>query len=359
MGMKNNISKAVKKAFDWLDGTSYPKTGFNHSLDENRMREAVKTLYSFGEVFDESLSEYAKKLGWSEVAIEKIRKCFDDAANGKIKYKEYSESYFREYWKLENSDLRPREHIASIELNNLWEVKKIVWPDLKKVNILVGINGSGKTTFLNRLYDFICGDQKKKDLVTEPIQNRLAPVFYVRAIDNSFVDKKKNESVLTRQLESVVNQNPKSPSFFNYRLRALDDPKNAKVIHKNINDFFDRVNDFFSETGKKIEVSSNPARLFFKMKNGKEIGIDQLSSGEKQLLFILLQVFLQEKKKSIMIMDEPEISLHISWQQKLIDVICEMNPNCQLIVATHSPSIFGKGWGENIVFMEDITKAVP
>ena len=94
----------------------------------------------------------------------------------------------------------------------------------------------------------------------------------------------------------------------------------------------------------------------FKTKTGGEIDIEQLSSGEKQLLYILLQVFLQEKKKSILIMDEPEISLHISWQQKLIDVICEMNPNCQLIVATHSPSIFGKGWSENIVYMEDITK---
>lgn len=355
--MKNYISNVVKKAFDWLGQTSYPETGFSHPLDETRMKETVKTLYSFGENFDEAMLEYANKLGWPPKAIESIRKKFDDASNGKIKYKEYSEAFFREHWKIDDSDLRPKEHISSIESCSLWNGRKISWNNLQKVNILVGINGSGKTTFLNRLYDYISGEnQKRNDMAVNPVRNRLGPVTYIRAIDNSLVDKKKNESVLTRQLELVVNQNPKTHSFFNYRLRALDNPQNANLILKNIEDFFALVNSFFAETGKRIAVSSNPARLFFKTPNGGEIDIDKLSSGEKQLLYILLQVFLQEKQTSILMMDEPEISLHISWQQKLIDVICEMNPNCQLIVVTHSPSIFGKGWGDKIVYMENITK---
>lgn len=353
----NKVSKVVEKAFGWLGRTSYPETGFSHPLDENRMKESVLALYSFGEVFDDALSAHLHGLGWPEKAIEMIRKRFDDAASGKLKYKEYSEAYFRDHWGVDETDLRPKELLSSIESCELWNGRKVFWNDLKNVNILVGINGSGKTTLLNRLYDFANGvNQKKNSLVITPFRNRLAPITYIRAIDNSLVDKKKNESVLTRQLELVINQNPKTPSFFNYRLRALDDVKNADFIQENIKLFFDIVNCFFAETGKKIEVSSNPARLFFKTKIGGEVDIDQLSSGEKQLLLILLQVFLQEKKKSILIMDEPEISLHIGWQQKLIDVICNMNPNCQLIIATHSPSIFGKGWGANIVYMEDIIK---
>lgn len=113
-------------------------------------------------------------------------------------------------------------------------VKKISWNNLKTVNILVGNNGSGKTTFLNRLCDLINGENQKK-----------------------------NESFLSKQLEFVINQNSKAPSFFNYRLRALDDKKNADSILKNIDDFFECVNKFFQETKKKIDVSSNPARLFF------------------------------------------------------------------------------------------------
>jgi predicted ATP-dependent endonuclease of OLD family len=47
-------------------------------------------------------------------------------------------------------------------------------------------------------------------------------------------------------------------------------------------------------------------------------------------------------------MDEPEISLHIEWQQRLIDVIRDLNPNCQIIISNHSSSIFGQGWGDKL-----------
>ena len=55
-------------------------------------------------------------------------------------------------------------------------------------------------------------------------------------------------------------------------------------------------------------------------------------------------------------MDEPEISLHIRWQREIIDRMRQINPFCQIIIATHSPSMFGTGWGDNVVYMEDIIK---
>jgi predicted ATP-dependent endonuclease of OLD family len=54
-------------------------------------------------------------------------------------------------------------------------------------------------------------------------------------------------------------------------------------------------------------------------------------------------------------MDEPEISLHISWQYELLNWILELNPNVQLILTTHSPSIFSDGWGDKAIYMEYIT----
>jgi hypothetical protein len=56
---------------------------------------------------------------------------------------------------------------------------------------------------------------------------------------------------------------------------------------------------------------------------------------------------LQRKQNSVLLLDEPEISLHLSWQRKLIDTLREINPNCQLIIVTHSPSIYGDGWIAN------------
>ena len=55
-------------------------------------------------------------------------------------------------------------------------------------------------------------------------------------------------------------------------------------------------------------------------------------------------------------MDEPEISLHIRWQREIIDRMRQINPFCQIIIATHSPSMFGTGWGDKVFYMEDIIK---
>ena len=73
-----------------------------------------------------------------------------------------------------------------------------------------------------------------------------------------------------------------------------------------------------------------------------------LSSGEKQLLILLIKVFLA--KNALITLDEPELSLHIKWQQKLLESMHELNPNAQLIVATHSPEIASFDKSEVISF---------
>jgi ABC-type cobalamin/Fe3+-siderophores transport system ATPase subunit len=83
-----------------------------------------------------------------------------------------------------------------------------------------------------------------------------------------------------------------------------------------------------------------------------------MSSGEKQILLIMLRVFLLEGKESYVLLDEPENSLDISWQYKLIDTLTKLNPNAQFFITTHSPSIFGAGWGDKIIYMEDVTTPV-
>lgn len=80
-----------------------------------------------------------------------------------------------------------------------------------------------------------------------------------------------------------------------------------------------------------------------------------LSSGEKQLLILLTQTLLQEKQPFIYIADEPELSLHIEWQRNILGAINTINPNAQIIVATHSPEIAGL-WSKSIISMESITK---
>ena len=123
-------------------------------------------------------------------------------------------------------------------------------------------------------------------------------------------------------------------------------------INERKNDFIRLVNEAFAETGKKLNPDS--AKLKFE-KDGKIIEAKDLSSGEKQLLIILLTVLLERGQEYVLMLDEPEISMHISWQYKLIDMILELNPNVQIILTTHSPMIFSDGWGDKAIHMEDIT----
>uniref|UniRef100_UPI0006891806 AAA family ATPase n=1 Tax=Vibrio campbellii TaxID=680 RepID=UPI0006891806 len=76
-----------------------------------------------------------------------------------------------------------------------------------------------------------------------------------------------------------------------------------------------------------------------------------LSSGEKQLLILFIETLLQRSEPFIFLTDEPEISLHISWQRKILPAIKRLNPNAQVIAATHSPEVAAK-YKNNIVDME-------
>lgn len=73
----------------------------------------------------------------------------------------------------------------------------------------------------------------------------------------------------------------------------------------------------------------------------KENSIYELSSGEKQLIILLAHIAFHKRNRnsSILIIDEPELSLHISWQELFVDALLKASPNTQYILATHAPAI--------------------
>ncbi|HWW60634.1 MAG TPA: AAA family ATPase [Thermoanaerobaculia bacterium] len=74
-----------------------------------------------------------------------------------------------------------------------------------------------------------------------------------------------------------------------------------------------------------------------RVSNDQPIKLASLSSGEKQLLRILLETL--SAGNSTIIIDEPEISMHVDWQKRLVSAMRRLNPACQIIMATHSPEI--------------------
>lgn len=96
----------------------------------------------------------------------------------------------------------------------------------------------------------------------------------------------------------------------------------------------DLVSSLFS--GDKTTTFTDQS-IEIKAATGADIGLELLSSGEKHLLMLLVDSLLAEENS--MIIDEPEISMHVDWQKKLIQIMRTLNPQAQLIVATHSPEI--------------------
>jgi predicted ATP-dependent endonuclease of OLD family len=80
--------------------------------------------------------------------------------------------------------------------------------------------------------------------------------------------------------------------------------------------------------------------------SGEKIGLASLSSGEKHLLRILVQALLIGE--SSLMIDEPEISLHVDWQKALIHSMRTLNSDAQLVFATHSPEIMVDVAGDKI-----------
>lgn len=136
---------------------------------------------------------------------------------------------------------------------------------------------------------------------------------------------------------------------------AVDQLMEPIDTYKNILQTFIKDKEFnFSEESGQLEVEwmSNSKN---KKVNSLKLRYNNLSSGEKQLLILLTQTLLQEKQSYIFVADEPELSLHIEWQRTIVGAINALNPNAQVIVATHSPEIAGQ-WPMNIIKMESITK---
>lgn len=108
------------------------------------------------------------------------------------------------------------------------------------------------------------------------------------------------------------------------------------------------INEMF--IGKEIAVNENND-LEVTIGDRQPLALSCLSSGEKQIFILLAEALLQQSRPWLYIADEPELSLHVSWQEGLVENLLRINPNAQFLFATHSPEIVG-AFSDNIIDME-------
>lgn len=263
------------------------------------------------------------------------------------------------------------EYIEEIEIDALWSGgKHIVWPLDRHVNILSGINGVGKTTILNKVLSHVTElDEDVRANLPRGVKVKLHPEGthllrhdIVRSMDNPVLDAD-TVRLMDKQIVSALDFRlyQLQRKYLNYQvdignrvIAALQKGKveEAQQLSKRKLHFQDVVDDLFSETHKTLIRDENELRF---LQQGDHLTPYQLSSGEKQMLVILLTVLVEDARPYVLFMDEPEVSLHIEWQKRLIDLILDLNPEVQILLTTHSPAVIMNGWLDRVTEVTDIT----
>ena len=323
------------------------------------------------------------------------------------------------------------KYISKIEIKGLWGKFDLEWDLQPDVNVLSGINGSGKSTILNCVsklltnfselnlnknplideigehinfckiifddgdnaqFEFINKQNSSKSEIEKKLTNYnkyafLGENYNVNIFENKELSNKNNlfqidtittfDTVLksAEAINKISDDDAKTEldweiyhlqkRYLKYKLSTAQ--KTIEAINKGISNgklleiqanqdrFSDIIDTLFEETHKKLNRKEDEISFLL---GEEKISVYQLSSGEKQLLVILLTVLVQDNKNAILFMDEPELSLHFDWQKKLIEYIRELNPNVQIILATHSPAIIMNGWMDKVSDVSDLIKPV-
>ncbi|WP_417832353.1 AAA family ATPase [Terasakiella sp.] len=127
------------------------------------------------------------------------------------------------------------------------------------------------------------------------------------------------------------------------KLSRLIDKHSEKQeeIWSDIEQYKEIIKLFLGDTGKLIDFRFNGTPYVSAGDAKVNIDIKSLSSGEKQIFVLLTYLAFNPRSKSanVLFIDEPELSLHIKWQKSFVEAIEELNPELQVILATHSPAI--------------------
>ena len=273
--------------------------------------------------------------------------------------------------------MKQADYIQSIEIKALWKGgKHIKWDLNPTVNILSGINGVGKSTIINhsaRSLKLIDNGEMQAGEVAQGITIKLFPedatsikFDVIRSFDRPLLNSNLLEKLADTRVKTELDW-----QIYKLQKRYLDyqvnignqiieiltsgnpeDQMKAALVSVPKTKFQNIMDELFKDTNKTIDRKSNEIQFF---QNGEVLTPYQLSSGEKQMLVIMLTVLVENGEHYALLMDEPEISLHIEWQKGLLKLIRELNPNVQIILSTHSPALIMDGWMDIVTEVEDVT----
>ena len=173
------------------------------------------------------------------------------------------------------------------------------------------------------------------DEMLSTVQNKEEISAVLARLSNVISEDDRTE-ILNRASAGTLASNLHLSFFLHNLIRSYHEVSETEYALEKFGDVSNRylLNKFF-----RYDPTSASLVLYESM-SGDELDLNVLSSGEKQLIGVLSQVYLSAKGPSLVVFDEPELSLSVEWQKSVLpDIVA--SPNCHsLIAATHSPFIF-------------------
>ena len=291
--------------------------------------------------------------------------------------------YINKLYKGDEKSLITDVKIKELFINNykMFENFKINFTDEKDkvlpLIVIAGINGSGKTSLLELIsnfkpyYQYFLSNEsyfkiqykdeeisidknfiqqyeyiEKQNEYSVEMQHKQGNQIAILSIPDkfsSFLYLEKHITYIKTQNDNITDLKKYIVSYYKKESRKLD--SYSKALDQ-IKEFIEKIfidMDVLFALSDIDDTDTDNEKVTFKNKNSNEFDINQLSTGEKTLLSKVLYLYFKDIKNQIILIDEPELSLHPAWQNrvlKLYENFAKEN-NCQIIIATHSPHIIG------------------
>ena len=255
------------------------------------------------------------------------------------------------------------------------------------VVVLAGVNGTGKTTVLEVIYDYFENFQNDKNKINIELdleeenyinQNNISKETYLNNLIKDSIKKEKTPKVIyvpaeinfqkvkfnllalykkrfLNKIDSYIIAD--IPFYIQMRIINTANKESEKKLGNVRDEIIAEINgifDILDMDTRLIGMSAETTEILpiFTNLSGDKFDINELSSGEKQLFLRTLAIKMLNPENSIILIDEPELSLHPKWQQRIVDVYRKIGKNNQIIIATHSPHILGSVKKENIMLLD-------
>lgn len=278
------------------------------------------------------------------------------------------------------SDYFPEEIIEEMKIKEIpdWFIQLT-----KSINI--------KLVETQRLLTKINSEEKEYKNSVIQYSNQLKEIIKIKALEATNLSTKLDRTYTNRLIEKITSTNTTSNNSIDKSLKDLEfkrlflimvgllehddeailpfnlnlgyrdnetlrdvldiyiDDSNEKLsvyseLSQKLNTLIDIINKRF--TYKKLLVNKNEGFIFKSIRTGKVIPLTNLSSGEQHELVLFYELLFNTPENSLILIDEPEISLHINWQNEFINDLKEVSNliNLKSVIATHSPDIINNNW---------------